>query len=65
MSQLCNDVLEIDKGERSKDFLENQDAHYELINNKSLRNFVLRHLTYKYTCPLSVLYGATKSGNLG
>ena len=27
-----------------------------------LQDFVLRHLTFKYTCPLTVLYGAVVAG---
>ena len=45
-----------------KDSLKN-NTQYDLINNDSLQNFVLRHLTYKYTCPLTVLYGAERAGN--
>ncbi len=35
----------------------------DTIDNASIPTFVLRQLTYKYTCPLTVLYGAERAGN--
>ena len=40
------------------------DSQVCLRKAKSLQKFILRNLTYKYTGPLSVLYGAMKSGKL-
>ena len=40
------------------------DSQGCLRKAKTLQKFILRNLTYKYTGPLSVLYGAAKSGKL-
>ena len=56
-------MLDIDDGEESSNSKLN-DSEVCLRKTKSLQKFILRNLTYKYTGPLSVLYGAAKSGKL-
>ena len=36
---------------------------FKNLNNEYVLSFVLRKLTYKYTCPLTVLYAAEIAGN--
>ena len=55
-------MLERDEEEPSNEQL--NDSQVCLRKAKSLQKFILRNLTYKYTGPLSVLYGAAKSGKL-
>ena len=47
---------------KKQDVLANRKMS-DTIDNSSIPTFVLRQLTYKYTCPLTVLYGAEREGN--
>ena len=60
MDQICKEVLAIDEAEQ----LQNDSAASEVDqpSYKFLQEFILRQLTFKYTCPLTVLYGASKAG---
>ena len=40
------------------------DKHQDPSGYESLRKFLLRHLTFKFTCPLTVLYGAMMAGKI-
>ena len=39
------------------------NEHHDQTGSESLRKFLLRHLSFKFTCPLTVLYGAMMAGN--
>ena len=62
MNELCTNVLDMDEGDSSNAKL--NDLQVCLRKAQFLQKFILRNLTYKYTGPLSVLYGAAKSGKL-
>ena len=62
MNELCTNVLDMDEEDSSNAKL--NDLQVCLRKAQFLQKFILRNLTYKYTGPLSVLYGAAKSGKL-
>ena len=60
ISKLYADLLKLDQSEPQ--VLNQLNGQYNPIDNECLCNFVLRHLTFKYTCPLTVLYGVEMAG---
>ena len=56
--KLCSVINQTNENPSQNNFNERHDQ----AGSESLRKFLLRHLSFKFTCPLTVLYGAMMAG---
>ena len=56
--KLCSDINHTKETQPQK----NSNVRQDQTESELLRKFLLRHLTFKFTCPLTVLYGAMMAG---